>query len=75
MRKEIPVAQISLILAESNRDRTKHPQPFKLEDFLIVNRKPKPEVSPEDKAKAMLAQVEYLNAVFGGNDLRKGATA
>lgn len=79
LRAEIPVAQIAMILVNQSRDTTKHPQPLGLDQFLIVNRKPKKEPTPEEQAKqsdAMVIFLEMLNARYGGKDLRvKKATA
>jgi hypothetical protein len=60
------------ILAEIHRSHEKRPQPFTIEDFL-----PKgslPPAKPEDKSAAMLAQVAFLNEMFGGKDERKVGT-
>lgn len=79
LRKELPIAQISMYLGNKVRDTTKHPQPLPISHFLLVNRQPAKQATPESKeaqANAMLACVEMLNAQFGGQDLRtKKATA
>jgi hypothetical protein len=78
LRREIPIAQVAYMLAETNRDREKHPRPFTIDQFLLVNRQPAKVATPEDQAKQMDAMVvflEMLNARYGGKDLRKGAAA
>ena len=75
LRKELPLAQISMILVNQSRDTKKHPQPISIDEFLIVNRQPAKQATPESQeaqANAMLAYVEMLNAQFGGADLRPG---
>ena len=51
--------QIAYLIAETNRDRKKRPQPFKVEDFnpmagIVKRRKPKPPKVPITVLKAFV---------------------
>lgn len=72
-RADYRAAQIVTALANINRDRKSHPDPFKLEDFLLKFGEPErprgvevDELTPDQQVFFL----ETLNAAFGGKDLR-----
>ena len=61
----------SSTIANVNRDPKKQKKPFTAEDFMpTFGRQQEPEPDPEANSRRMLAQVERLNAAFGGIDKR-----
>ena len=60
------------MIANTNRDPEKHPEPFEITDFLLKFGE-EPAESKTQTWQEQLAIVEMLNIAFGGKDLRHGA--
>lgn len=54
-RLEAHLAQVAMLIANTNRDATKHPQPFTLADFLLFTerREPTPDEIAERNARLL----------------------
>jgi len=75
-RLDARTAQITWILAEIHRNKAERPAPYKLEDFLL-SRPPAHEPTDDERkarSEAMLQQVQMLNVLFKGKDLRPCAS-
>ncbi len=70
-RADFRCAQITWVLSEIHRDRSKQPRAFEVADFMAD--KPAPPNAPttdEQKLAATRSFIEMLNAAFGGADTR-----
>jgi hypothetical protein len=68
--REFGLAQIAWMIAETHRDSAKRSKPFQVAEFMLSMRGATPEKTKEQEAAEMLVQVEVLNQLFGGKDLR-----
>ncbi len=62
---------IASTIANVNRDTKKQRKAYTPEDFMpTLDKQPEQEPDPAANSRRMLAQVERLNAAFGGTDNR-----
>lgn len=76
-RDDLRAGKIAATFAEIHRDRQRHPEPFTADEFAIHFEAPEEEIEEAEAADpdVLLQKVLALNAIFGGKDLRPGATA
>lgn len=61
------VGLICAVIAEPNRDSSKHKQPFTPQDFMPVRNQEEEQSPTKQNWRQQLAIVEKLNMVFGGD--------